>query len=265
MSVLWASRHYIFAVRHATPPRRVTPSRRSSPRRAFPPPHLASLHRDVPQVTPPRRVTQPRRSSPRRPPRLALTSRLASPRRLTPLHLASTLCRLARSRLAAISPHPPNGGASGMLATYVIQPIDMINVMSSSHLFVLIPPNGIIGLSDFRCGIQIYSFCVRIQLGQGSAAQVTTTMLKNEGVAAFYKYGQMVCAVFPSLVCIYLAIDLQVKEGASSVSGFFAAACSFPFDYVKTQIQKMQPDAVAFLVAFLLLIVLLDSHIWSSL
>lgn len=31
--------------------------------------------------------------------------------------------------------------------------------------------------------------------------------------------------------------------GASSVSGFFAAACSLPFDYVKTQIQKMQPDA----------------------
>ncbi|KAL2318884.1 hypothetical protein Fmac_032760 [Flemingia macrophylla] len=74
-----------------------------------------------------------------------------------------------------------------MLTTCVIQPIDMITVMSSSHLFVLIPPNGILGLSDFRCGIQIYSFCVRIQLGQGSAAQVTNTMLKNEGVAAFYK------------------------------------------------------------------------------
>ncbi|KAL2337061.1 hypothetical protein Fmac_011507 [Flemingia macrophylla] len=42
-----------------------------------------------------------------------------------------------------------------MLTTCVIQPIDMIKV--------------------------------RIQLGQGSAAQVTTTMLKNEGVAAFYK------------------------------------------------------------------------------
>lgn len=31
--------------------------------------------------------------------------------------------------------------------------------------------------------------------------------------------------------------------GASAVSGFCAAACSLPFDYVKTQIQKMQPDA----------------------
>lgn len=32
-------------------------------------------------------------------------------------------------------------------------------------------------------------------------------------------------------------------SGASTISGFFAAACSLPFDYVKTQIQKMQPDA----------------------
>lgn len=29
--------------------------------------------------------------------------------------------------------------------------------------------------------------------------------------------------------------------GASAISGFFAAACSLPFDYVKTQIQKQQP------------------------
>lgn len=28
---------------------------------------------------------------------------------------------------------------------------------------------------------------VRIQLGQGSAAEVTKTMLKNEGFGAFYK------------------------------------------------------------------------------
>ncbi|KAG5628431.1 hypothetical protein H5410_000148 [Solanum commersonii] len=49
-----------------------------------------------------------------------------------------------------------NGGVSGMLATCVIQPIDMIKV--------------------------------RIQLGQGSAADVTKTMLKNEGFGAFYKY-----------------------------------------------------------------------------
>ncbi|XP_058750151.1 mitochondrial dicarboxylate/tricarboxylate transporter DTC [Vicia villosa] len=220
-----------------------------------------------------------------------------------------------------------NGGASGMLATCVIQPIDMIKV--------------------------------RIQLGQGSAASVTTTMLKNEGVGAFYKglsagllrqatyttarlgtfriltnkaieandgkplplYQKALCgltagaigasvgspadlalirmqadATLPiaqrrnytnAIQALYrigadegilslwkgagptvvraMALNMGMLAsydqsveffkdtvglgemptvvGASSVSGFFAAACSLPFDYVKTQIQKMQPDA----------------------
>ncbi|KAE8673636.1 Mitochondrial dicarboxylate/tricarboxylate transporter DTC [Hibiscus syriacus] len=37
--------------------------------------------------------------------------------------------------------------------------------------------------------------------------------------------------------------EASTVVGASAVSGFFASACSLPFDYVKTQIQKMQPDA----------------------
>lgn len=40
-----------------------------------------------------------------------------------------------------------------------------------------------------------------------------------------------------------LLFTFFVCAGASAVSGFFASACSLPFDYVKTQIQKMQPDA----------------------
>merc|ERR1712050_605319 len=31
--------------------------------------------------------------------------------------------------------------------------------------------------------------------------------------------------------------------GASAIAGFFASAFSLPFDFVKTQIQKMKPDA----------------------
>ncbi|CAL4978489.1 unnamed protein product [Urochloa decumbens] len=48
-----------------------------------------------------------------------------------------------------------NGGASGMLATCVIQPIDMVKV--------------------------------KIQLGEGSATTVTKKMLANEGIGSFYK------------------------------------------------------------------------------
>ena len=33
----------------------------------------------------------------------------------------------------------------------------------------------------------------------------------------------------------------DVCAGASAISGFFAAACSLPFDYVKTQMQKQTP------------------------
>ncbi|CAL5097533.1 unnamed protein product [Urochloa decumbens] len=220
-----------------------------------------------------------------------------------------------------------NGGASGMLATCVIQPIDMVKV--------------------------------RIQLGEGSAAQVTKNMLANEGMRSFYKglsAGLLRQATYTTArlgsfrvltnkaveknegkplpliqkafigltagaigACVGSPADLALIRmqadstlpaaqrrnyknafhalyrisadegvlalwkgagptvvramalnmgmlasydqsvelfrdklgageistvvGASAISGFFASACSLPFDYVKTQIQKMQPDA----------------------
>ncbi|KAI3956852.1 hypothetical protein MKX01_000886 [Papaver californicum] len=220
-----------------------------------------------------------------------------------------------------------NGGASGMLATCVIQPIDMIKV--------------------------------RIQLGQGSGIHVARSMLREEGLGAFYKglsagllrqatyttarlgsfkiltnkaiaandgkplplYQKALCGLTAGaigasvgspadLALIRMQADYTLPQaqrrnytnafhaltriiadegvlalwkgagptvvramalnmgmlasydqsvelfrdtiglseastvvGASAVSGFFAAACSLPFDYVKTQIQKMQPDA----------------------
>ena len=36
---------------------------------------------------------------------------------------------------------------------------------------------------------------------------------------------------------------LPLTASASMIAGFFAAACSLPFDFVKTRIQKMKPDA----------------------
>ncbi|KAK2977703.1 hypothetical protein RJ640_026843 [Escallonia rubra] len=73
-----------------------------------------------------------------------------------------------------------NGGASGMLATCVmIQPIDMIKV--------------------------------RIQLGPGSAAQVTRTMLKNEGIGAFYESSHF------GVVLVHKALSItgEVLQGDS--------------------------------------------------
>lgn len=45
------------------------------------------------------------------------------------------------------------------------------------------------------------------------------------------------------MIFLVFYLILSCFAGASAVSGFFASACSLPFDYVKTQIQKMQPDA----------------------
>lgn len=33
-----------------------------------------------------------------------------------------------------------------------------------------------------------------------------------------------------------------VVLGGATIAGFFAAACSLPFDFVKTRIQKMEPN-----------------------
>lgn len=220
-----------------------------------------------------------------------------------------------------------NGGAAGMLATCVVQPIDTIKV--------------------------------RIQLGEGSAVEVTKKIIRNEGIGGFYKglsagllrqatytttrlgtfkiltkkaiaanggkplplYQKALCGLTAGAIgaCVGTPADLALVRmqadatlppsqrrnyknvfhalyriiadegvlalwkgagptvvramalnmgmlasydqsveffrdslgwdetravvGASAVSGFFASACSLPFDYIKTQIQKMQPDA----------------------
>ncbi len=58
-------------------------------------------------------------------------------------------------------------------------------------------------------------------------------------------------------VCVCVCVCVQAKEaiealgyergspvpvmGGAAIAGFFASACSLPFDYVKTQMQKMKP------------------------
>ncbi|RWW31919.1 hypothetical protein GW17_00003447, partial [Ensete ventricosum] len=72
------------------------------------------------------------------------------------------------------------------------------------------------------CGLQ-----VRIQLGQGSAVEATKNMLANEGFGSFYK----VRVVSNSMEIDWLLPCIRLS------------ACSLPFDYVKTQIQKMPRES----------------------
>ncbi|KAH9327056.1 hypothetical protein KI387_007234, partial [Taxus chinensis] len=76
-----------------------------------------------------------------------------------------------------------------------------------------------------------------LALWKGAGPTVVRAMALNMGMLASYDQSveffqdTLGLSEYPTVV------------GASAVSGFFAASCSLPFDYVKTQIQKMQPDA----------------------
>nr|AWA45135.1 hypothetical protein SS11P21_000010 [Saccharum spontaneum] len=76
-----------------------------------------------------------------------------------------------------------------------------------------------------------------LALWKGAGPTVVRAMALNMGMLA--SYDQSVELFRDKLG----AGEISTVVGASAISGFFASACSLPFDYVKTQIQKMQPDA----------------------
>ncbi|XP_057812591.1 mitochondrial dicarboxylate/tricarboxylate transporter DTC isoform X2 [Cryptomeria japonica] len=76
-----------------------------------------------------------------------------------------------------------------------------------------------------------------LALWKGAGPTVVRAMALNMGMLASYDQSVEFCKDTLGLS------EGATVVGASAVSGFFAAACSLPFDYVKTQIQKMQPDA----------------------
>lgn len=73
-------------------------------------------------------------------------------------------------------------------------------------------------------------------LWKGAGPTVVRAMALNMGMLA--SYDQSVELFRDNLGFT----EIPTVVGASAVSGFFAAACSLPFDFVKTQIQKMQPN-----------------------
>lgn len=76
-----------------------------------------------------------------------------------------------------------------------------------------------------------------LALWKGAGPTVVRAMSLNMGMLA--SYDQSVELFRDTLG----AGEVTTVLGASAVSGLCASACSLPFDYVKTQIQKMQPDA----------------------
>jgi len=85
-----------------------------------------------------------------------------------------------------------------------------------------------------------------------------TSIASNEGPGGLFKGAMPTATRAMALNFGMLAFNAQAKEmlvaagapaalqvfGASAIAGFAASAFSLPFDFVKTQIQKMKPDPV---------------------
>ncbi|WZZ38665.1 hypothetical protein YC2023_034924 [Brassica napus] len=202
----------------------------------------------------------------------------------------------------AVKPFVNGGASGGMLATCVIQPIDMIKGLSAGLLrqatyttarlgsfkmltakaseandgkplplyqkalcgltagaigacvgspadlaLIRVQADNTLPLAQRRNYTNAFHALYRISadggvlaLWKGCGPTVVRAMALNMGMLASYDQSAE-----------YMRDNLGLGEtstvvGASAVSGFCAAACSLPFDFVKTQIQKMQPDAQGF-------------------
>merc|ERR1712216_942827 len=82
-------------------------------------------------------------------------------------------------------------------------------------------------------------------LFKGAGPTATRAMALNFGMLGFNTKAKEVLADMG----VQKGSSIQVF-GASAIAGFFASFFSLPFDYVKTQVQKMKPDPVTGAVPF---------------
>jgi solute carrier family 25 (mitochondrial oxoglutarate transporter), member 11 len=74
-------------------------------------------------------------------------------------------------------------------------------------------------------------------LFRGAGPTIARAMALNMGMFAANEQAKELLADNTALK------GLPLTASASMIAGFFASACSLPFDFVKTRIQKMKPDA----------------------
>ncbi|RZC51519.1 hypothetical protein C5167_019942, partial [Papaver somniferum] len=139
---------------------------------------------------------------------------------INPLPLyQKALCGLTAGAIGASVGSPADLALTRMQADYTLPQAQRRNYKKAFHaLMRIIADEGV--LAQWK----------------GSGPTVVRAMALNMGMLA--SYDQSV-ELFRDTISLS---EASTVVGASAVSGFFAAACSLPFDYVKTQIQKMQPD-----------------------
>lgn len=74
-------------------------------------------------------------------------------------------------------------------------------------------------------------------LFRGAGPTIARAMALNMGMFASNEQAKELLAESTPMT------GLPLTASASMIAGFFAAACSLPFDFVKTRLQKMTPDA----------------------
>lgn len=93
--------------------------------------------------------------------------------------------------------------------------------------------------------------------GYRHVGHALSSIAAKEGVFGLFQGYQPTAVRAMSLNLGMLAVNTKAKDalgdcgvkgpaqvfGASAIAGFFAAFCSLPFDFVKTQVQQMKPNA----------------------
>eukprot|EP00746_Dinoflagellata_sp_MGD_P162680 gnl/MRDRNA2_/MRDRNA2_90344_c0_seq1.p1 gnl/MRDRNA2_/MRDRNA2_90344_c0~~gnl/MRDRNA2_/MRDRNA2_90344_c0_seq1.p1 ORF type:complete len:324 (-),score=66.66 gnl/MRDRNA2_/MRDRNA2_90344_c0_seq1:173-1066(-) len=137
-------------------------------------------------------------------------------------------CALSAGGIAAVLGNPADLSLIRMQADSLLPEAERRGYRHVGHAFSSIMANeGVMGLFA------------------GAGPTATRAMALNFGMLAFNTKAKDVLAD----IGVAKGSSVQVF-GASAIAGFFASFFSLPFDYVKTQVQKMKPDPVTGEVPF---------------
>jgi len=138
----------------------------------------------------------------------------------------TTVCALTAGGLAAVIGNPADLSLIRMQADTMLPEAERRNYRGVGHaLTSTVRDEGVAGL--FKGAVPTATRAMALNFGMLGFNSLSKDLLKDCGVTG------------PAQVF-----------GASAIAGFFASFFSLPFDYVKTQVQKMKPDPVTGEVPF---------------
>lgn len=138
----------------------------------------------------------------------------------------TTVCALTAGGLAAVIGNPADLSLIRMQADTMLPEAERRNYRGVGHaLSSVVRDEGVAGL--FKGAVPTATRAMALNFGMLGFNSLAKDALKDAGVTG------------PAQLF-----------GASAIAGFFASFFSLPFDYVKTQVQKMKPDPVTGEVPF---------------